>query len=90
MDIAITAEDLTTNESSIICDPALEDCAVPESAQAAVTPEYPATDLWIFASVGLINAIGPAIYYAVSQDFTGNYGNREHSRDRVELEVMLP
>lgn len=63
MDTPIIAEDLT-NEIPPLCDPALEDCALPEQTEAASV--YPATDLWIFAGISLINAIGPAIYYAVS------------------------
>jgi len=66
MDTQIISEDLTNVIP--VCDSTVEDCAVAESAveATAATSEYPATDLWIFAGVSLINAIGPAIYYAVS------------------------
>lgn len=87
MDTPIISEDLTNVIPA--CDPALEDCGIAEES-ALAAQGFPARDLYIFAGVSLINAIAPAIYYVISEDYSGDYGNREHPRDRVELEVMLP
>ena len=73
-------EDLT-NEEFIpnVCDPELEIC---EPIQQTVLPHYPAKELYFFAGVSLFNAIGPALYYALSSDFSGRYYERDHPFDR--------
>ena len=79
---------MVQNLTRAICDPEVEDCSI--HATPITYPQESASNLYIFATVSLVNALAPMIWYSVSYDYSGENKNNPKRSNYMEINERAP